>query len=336
MIASEDSGSSIGPRTIFGSNMDGIKLSLRLHARILAGVERRLSASSVNPTQRRILLELLLFPKQVDAEIALALGLERSQLSRSINPMIERGLIAFEPSANHARQRQQFLTDAGLALAAQLTAQSEQAIDAEFAALEGNDQQLLLTAAISTVRDMAGKRFGQLRQDDFDTTVRLREPKTSDWSWMFKQVEALKQRYGWLDDYDAYVARELRGFLTTGHSDWPSGWVAERHYNPIGMCLPIIHPNGLECRIGWMFVEPSARKRGIGTRLFEACRIWASNVTLSRMHAEATERQRDLDRFYRRHGMIRSRRSSTELRFGIEEQCRRYRLDLGVDRTTQV
>ena len=323
------------PRTTFGSNMDGLKLSLRLHARILAGVERRLSQAAVNPTQRRILLELLLNPKRVDAQIALALGLERSQLSRSINPMIETGLIAFEPSANHARQRQQFLTDAGTALAVQLNAQLEQAIDAEFAALDVDDQQLLLMAAVSTVRDAVGKRFGEVRHDDFDTTVRLREPKTSDWSWMFKQVEELKQRYGWLDDYDAYITRELRGFLTTGHSEWPSGGVAERHYRPIGMCLPVIHPNGLECHIGWFYVEPSARKRGVGTRLFEACRTWASNVTLSRMYAEATERQRDLDRFYRKHGFVRKRQATNELRFGIEEQFRKYRIDLGIDRALQ-
>jgi GNAT superfamily N-acetyltransferase len=277
----------------------------------------------------------MLNPKRVDAEIAAALGLERSHLSRSINPMIADGLVVFEPSANHARQRRQFLTDAGLALATQVNDALETAINMEFANLDVEEHQLLLAAAASSVRDAAGRRFGETH-DDFDTSVTLRQPETRDWSWMFEQVEELKQQYGWHDEYDAHVAKALVGFLRRGHSQFPSGWVAQRHYRPIGMCLPVILPNDLECRIGWFYVEPEARGRGVGSRLFEACRTWAVNVTLTRMYAEATERQRDLDRFYRKHGLSRSRQASTELRFGPEDRFRRYRLDLGIDRTPQI
>jgi N-acetylglutamate synthase-like GNAT family acetyltransferase len=84
------------------------------------------------------------------------------------------------------------------------------------------------------------------------------------------------REYGFDETFEAYVAAPLAEFVRS-HSDRDRLWIAEREGSIVG-CIAIVGVSAEEGQLRWFLVDPSARGRGLGTRLlreaiaFSKCR----------------------------------------------------------------
>jgi GNAT superfamily N-acetyltransferase len=96
------------------------------------------------------------------------------------------------------------------------------------------------------------------------------------------------REYGFDPTFEAYVAGPLVDFVRS-HTDRECLWIAERNRCRVG-CVGIVAASAHEAQLRWFLVAPSARGRGLGTRLLreavafsERCRyetvlLWTVSV----------------------------------------------------------
>ena len=294
----------------------GIKRSNRLYARILADIDRALPRGKISPTERRILLELLSRPASTDAEIACALGIDRAQLSRSIKKLLSDGLIGFKASGSHRAQRLLNLSDEGMSMAAAMDKDVDRAIESVYLKLSSEDQNILLRAVGSEAAADPHREGGG--------EITFQAPNASDFHYLLGELPLEGKQLGWGDNYVANIAGTIHEFIRLRFADTQMGWMAYQAYKPVGACLLVGSEDGMEARIGVLYVARTVRLRGVGRKLLENATSLAEKRSLLRVSAVAAERQSGLDVLYRKLGYIRSRQSLTDYRFGAMDVWRSY------------
>lgn len=296
----------------------GIKRSNRLYARLLADIDRALPRGRHSPTERRVLLELLFRPDLADAEIGRGLGLERAQLSRTVNKLIDDGLVSGMPSVRHRMQRILSLSEEGRETAKSLDKEVSRAIEAIFLKLSTEDQEILLRAV--------GSEAAADPHRDGGGDIELKVPVLSDFSYLLAELTEAGSEFGWGEKYVASSAGMIRDFINHQFGNHQMGWMAYQSFKPVGACLLVASEDGLEAQVGVLYVAPHLRLRGIGRRLLEAATAQAKQLTLLRVSAVAAERQKGLDVLYRKLGFVRSRQSEPDFRFWTRDVWRSYQL----------
>ncbi|HLL58897.1 MAG TPA: helix-turn-helix domain-containing GNAT family N-acetyltransferase [Allosphingosinicella sp.] len=299
----------------------GIKRALRLYSRLISDLDRRLASSPRSQPERRILLELLHRAPATDADIAAALGMSGPQLSRTMAKLISEDLVKHGASSSHRRQRHLSLTETGQAVAGALNKQLEAAIEREIEELSSEDQSLIAKSI--------GGGPGEAFDEKGSYTIELRKPKPADYPWLLREVGSCGESYGWGEASIAHGADVIRRFIGQSFGDSRMGFVAHRLGSPVGACLFIFDgEDGLHAQIGVLYVAPQARGVGIGNKLLAASISQARELELLSVSAELSERQTDLDHLYQTQGLVRSRRKTSDCRFGRQENWRRYILKL--------
>lgn len=303
--------------------ISGIKRSNRLYGRLLAELDRAIPRGTHSPTERRVLLELLTRPALADAEVGRGLGLERAQLSRTVNKLINDGLVSGTPSLRHRAQRILSLSDPGREAAAAMDEEVTRAIKSIFVRLSTEDQEILLRAV--------GSEAAADPHRDGGGEIELREPVLSDFSYLLAELTEAGRGLGWGERYVASNARMIHDFITRKFGNYQTGWMAYQSFKPVGACLLVASEDGLEASVGVLYVAPHVRLRGIGRRLLEAATTQAKRLTLHSVLAVAAERQKGLDVLYRKLGFTRSRQSEPDFRFGAKDVWRSYQLKFQLD-----
>ena len=141
-----------------------IRHALRLYGRFGANVDRRLPPINRPVSHRKVLVELLERPGQVDVDVAAGLGMDRSFLSRTLGTLSSEGLIQSALRKDHRGQRHLTLTDDGRELADQCLEEHREAVRAEFNALESDDQnQLMAALSFHSTSDLSNTWEGRRR-----------------------------------------------------------------------------------------------------------------------------------------------------------------------------
>ncbi len=254
----------------------GISSAARLYARVLSGMERRMSiATTVRPTERRILIELLNDPGLTDGEIVRVLGLHKSQTSRTLAQLTENQLVEGRPSTHHKKQRLRYLTVAGSKLADEVQEVERQAILDEYEKLSLEERALIDEAS-------GLNRPGVLRVSIEQITVR--PFRREDWPWIFSQLA--KTAYNRRPECFADIAHALSEFNQQA-LQFELGWVAEDTGRGIGVCLANITRSGMQAKIVYCCVDQFARGAGIGSKLVARCVDRARTHTLTSISAMA-------------------------------------------------
>lgn len=297
-----------------------VRRATRVFARLQAELDRRLAHCGHTPTERRILVELRDRPGSLDAEIASNLGIDRSQLSRSITKLIDGGLVTHRPASRHKSQRFLHLTEPGERDAARLAAEQQEVTLSVFYSLNADDQNLFM------------RSMGAGPGEDFDqeegVAVELRSPKPSDYAWLLDALIAEGRALGWGNSYIAKCARTISEFVEQPFGTEHAGWIAHRFQSPVGASLMILNDETSCAELVALWVMPRARSLGIGSSLLEASIREARELTMIAVTAAATERQDSLDRLLRKHRFNRGKASEPEYGFGRPEVWRGYRLNL--------
>jgi DNA-binding MarR family transcriptional regulator/GNAT superfamily N-acetyltransferase len=243
------------------SDVSRLRSFNRRYTEVLGLLNERLDGSAFSLSEARVLYELAHGHEQTAADIARRLRLDPGQLSRILRDFEKQGLLAGEASPDHARHRLLSLRAPGREAFAELDRQTEAAIGALLGRFDPHRRARLVELATRLEGVLAGG----------EQPVVNRAPRTGDIGWItHRQAVLYHEEYGWDWTYEALVASILGEFVAEFDPARDDAWIAELGGEAVGS----IFLKGGEAgtaKLRLLYVEPSARGRGIGAALVRLC-----------------------------------------------------------------
>ena len=262
----------------------------RFYTRRIGVLHEGLLGSPLSLTEGRVIWELAQRETATASELAAELGLDTGYLSRILGGFERRGLIDRRPSERDGRQVVIALTEAGRALYATLDTSSREAIAALLGELDGADQARL-AAALET----AERLLGQGRKPAGPAYI-LRPHQPGDIGWIIHRHGVLyAEEYGLDQTFEALVARIAAAFIENFDAARERCWIAERDGAIVGSVL-LVKESDETAKLRLLYVEPTARGLGIGSRLVGECirfarqaryrkiTLWTNDVLVAARH----------------------------------------------------
>ncbi len=115
--------------------------------------------------------------------------------------------------------------------------------------------------------------------------------------------ELYRQEYGWDETFEALVARIVADYIDHLESTRNAAWVAEVNGERVG-CIFCMSKDDDVAQLRILLVEPSARGRGVGSRLVEECIRFARRSGHRQMTLWTNDVLLDARRIYERAGFL--------------------------------
>jgi DNA-binding MarR family transcriptional regulator/N-acetylglutamate synthase-like GNAT family acetyltransferase len=240
----------------------------RFYTRRIGLLREGLLDTPFSLTQARVLFEIAHQPGTRSANLSSDLGLDPAYLSRLLASFERRKLIVRSPSRDDRRVVQLRLTAQGRAAFARLDALSREQSGELLGNLKNGDQQRLTDsmAAIQQVLEAAPPP---------EPTVVLRTHRIGDIGWVVaRHGEIYEQEYQWDATFEGMVAEIAGKFLTHLDPARERCWIAELNGERAG-CVFLVKHTGTVAKLRLLLVEPWARGHSIGTKLVDACIVFA-------------------------------------------------------------
>ena len=237
----------------------------RFYTRKIGVLHEGLLGSPLSLTEGRVIWELAQRERATASELAAELGLDTGYLSRILGGFEKRRLIDRRPSERDGRQVVIALTEAGRALYATIDTRSRDAVAAMLGEFDGSDQARLV-AALETVEQL----LGQGRKPAGPSYV-LRSHQPGDMGWIIHRHGILyAEEYGLDQKFEALVAQIAATFIENFDAVRERCWIAERDGAIVGSVLLVKESDDV-AKLRLLYVEPTARGLGIGSRLVGEC-----------------------------------------------------------------
>ena len=249
----------------------------RFYTRELGLLDEGLSRSPFSLTEARVLYELAHRASPTAAEIARDLALDPAHLSRILKRFRTRRLAASAPDAAHARRRLLSLTRDGREAFDALEQATVEQIGAMLAPLDAAGRRRLIGAA---------RAFeGTLKAPPAPAPAFiLRPPEVGDLGWVVHRQAALyASEYGWDWTFEGLAAEILGGFVRAYDPAREQAWLAERRGEIAGSIFLMRGDDAATGKLRLLYVEPDARRLGIGAALVEVCVSRAREVGYRRL-----------------------------------------------------
>jgi DNA-binding MarR family transcriptional regulator/N-acetylglutamate synthase-like GNAT family acetyltransferase len=235
-------------------HIDALRSFNRFYTRRLGLVRGGLVKTPHPLAEARVLYELS-HGRMETSELRQALDVDAGQLSRLLDRLAAKRLVAREPHPTDARRRIVRLTDRGEEAFATLDRRTIEQVGQLLDELPEPRQERLI-AALEDVRGAL-----EARGD-----VRLRDLEPGDPGWMVERHGVLYAReYGWDQSFEILVA-SIMGAFRPGTD---RGWIATLDGRRAG-CVLYVHENDRTAKLRTLLVEPEARGHGLGARLVDA------------------------------------------------------------------
>jgi DNA-binding MarR family transcriptional regulator/GNAT superfamily N-acetyltransferase len=242
----------------------------RFYARHAGALHERLHKSHFSLTEVRILHELAHDRAHTAADLSRNLGLDTGYLSRLITNFQKLGLIMRTRNEADGRAHLLIMTDEAKAKVDEIdlhvsaeTANLLERLDA------GEIEQM--TMGMADIERLLTPLQQQTQP------ARLRSPRCGDFGWMIERHAHLESSDRACRNSEAYSAEVVARFLAATQRSTPriACWVAEQDgVARVGAALLTAETDKQAC-IELLFVEPSARRRGLGAQLVAACTNFA-------------------------------------------------------------
>jgi DNA-binding MarR family transcriptional regulator len=238
----------------------------RCYTRHIGVLQEGFLGSPLSLTEGRVVYELAQGRAATAAAVAGQLGLDPGYLSRILAGFERRGLIERRPSPQDGRTQTIALTEAGRDMFALLDARSQAEIAALLARL-GAEARNRLVACLETA--------ARLLEGGAAPAYLLRPHRPGDIGWVVHRHGALyAEEYGFDDSFEALVAEIAAGFLKSFDARRECCWIAERDGDIVGSVFCIKDTDAIG-KLRLLYVEPGARRLGIGRRLVAECVAFA-------------------------------------------------------------
>jgi DNA-binding MarR family transcriptional regulator/predicted N-acetyltransferase YhbS len=260
------------------SQIAAIRGFSRFYTRKLGIIEPKLLASPWTLQEARIIYEIAQHDSCTATDLVQILGLDAGFLSRTLQALQRRQIVARKPSKADRRANELALTAKGRAAFAELDRRSRDEVGALLAELDDRERSAVvnaMTVIAQALEPPARKPAGFM----------LRNHRPGDIGWIVSRHGAIYAReYGWDISFEALGAEITAQFLRSYDPAREQCWIAEIGGEPVGSIFLVKASNDV-AKIRLLLVERKARGLGVGRALVEQCLRFArdagySSVTL--------------------------------------------------------
>jgi DNA-binding MarR family transcriptional regulator/N-acetylglutamate synthase-like GNAT family acetyltransferase len=239
----------------------------RFYTRLVGVLDEGHLHTPFSLAEGRVLFELAHRDAPTATEIAAELALDAGYLSRLLQRLQRRKLIARTRSAHDGRHSHITLTAAGRAAFRTLDQLASADVQRMLDTLDAADQRRLLDAMSTIARLLGDPEAGT----DGEPAYILRPPHAGDYGWIVQiHGELYAREYGWQAPFEALVARVVADYVDNFDPAYERCWIAERRGEKIG-CVFVQKDREREgvAKLRMLLVHPSARGLGVGRRLVD-------------------------------------------------------------------
>jgi DNA-binding MarR family transcriptional regulator/GNAT superfamily N-acetyltransferase len=248
----------------------------RFYTRKLGIIEPKLLDSPWTLQEARIIYEIAARQQCTATELVRALGLDAGFLSRTLQALQRRQIVARKPSKTDRRVTELALTARGRAAFADLDSRSRSAVAALLTELDAGERAAVVGAMASieqALEPSARKPAGFL----------LRSHRPGDIGWVVSRHGALyAQEYGWDISFEALAAEIGAQFIHSYDASREHCWIAEIDGEPVGSVF-VVKASDEVAKLRLLLVERRARGLGVGRALTEQCIRFARQAGYSSM-----------------------------------------------------
>ena len=267
-------------QTNLSSRIDTVRRFNRFYTRAIGVLHEGWVDGPFSLTEARVLYELTHREKPTATVISNSLELDAGYLSRMLGAFEKRGLIEKMASAEDGRQSLLVLTDRGREQFAPLEARTVQQVSGMLEKFSENEQKQLIVA-MQTVEKLLGatEETGSGNKAPY----LLRPHQVGDMGWIVhRQAMLYAQEYGYNEEYEALVAEIVAKFIQHYDTKRERCWIAEKDGEVVGSIF-LVAKSKTRSKLRLLYVEPSARGLGIGSRLVAECVRFAKQAGYKKM-----------------------------------------------------
>lgn len=236
----------------------------RFYTRRIGALDRDFLESEFSLTEVRVLFELRQRQSTTASAVGDELGLDAAYLSRLIRDFEKRGLLTRTRSRTDRRQAILRLTAKGRRVFDALDARQHAVVTEMIAPLPHATRREVVRsmARIERLLDATPTR---------EPSYTLRDLRPGDIGWVVHRHGALYHReYGWDETFEALVADIVAQFVKHRDARRERCWIAETAGEIVGSIF-CVKKSKTVAKLRLLYVEPTAREMGIGTRLVDEC-----------------------------------------------------------------
>ncbi len=228
--------------------------------------------------EARIIYEIAQHESCTATDLVGSLGLDAGFLSRTLQALQRRQIVARKPSKADRRANEIALTAKGRAAFAELESRSREEVAALLAGLDDRGR-----AAIVNAMTMIEQMLEPPAQKS--TGFLLRSHRPGDIGWIVSRHGAIyAQEYGWDISFEALAPKSPRSSSRSYDPVREQCWIAEAGGEPVGSIF-LVKASDDVAKIRLLLVEKKARGLGVGRALVEQCIRFAreagySSITL--------------------------------------------------------
>jgi len=250
---------------MLSSLVEQVRTFNRFYTREIGLLAEHLPASDFTLAEARVLYELAQGRERTAADMIRSLGMDKAHVSRIVVRFREAGLVKSRVSPEHGKRKLLSLTPAGRKAFQRLNDGTESQIASLVAPLTPEHRQRL-AKDMREIQKLLSPRTAPAGD------VQLRPVKAGDLGWItHRQAVLYHQEYGWDWTYEGLVAQILGDFAMHFDASREDGWVAELKGEFVGSVFLMKSQDAQAAKLRLLYVEPSSRGLGIGSRLVKRC-----------------------------------------------------------------
>jgi DNA-binding MarR family transcriptional regulator/GNAT superfamily N-acetyltransferase len=236
----------------------------RFYTRKFGIIEPKLLDSPWTLQEARIIYEIAERQTCTATDLVRALGLDAGYLSRTLQALQRRQVVARKPSKTDRRAAELALTAKGRAAFAELDGRSRREVAGLLGRLETADR----AGVVHAMRMIEQALEPPAPQP---TGFLLRSHRPGDIGWIVSRHGALyAEEYGWDISFEALAAEIAAQFIRSYDASREHCWIAEIGGEPVGSVF-LVKTSGDVAKLRLLLVERKARGLGVGRALTEQC-----------------------------------------------------------------
>jgi DNA-binding MarR family transcriptional regulator/GNAT superfamily N-acetyltransferase len=259
------------PQTGASPRVDAVRRFNRFYTRAIGALNEGWLDGPFSLTEARVLYELAHRENPTATVVGNALDLDAGYLSRILRSFEKRGLVRKSPSLADGRQSLLALTDKGLKAFAPLDQRTAEQVGSMLKKLSETAQGQLIGAMRAIENVLGATETAGASVKPSKVPYLLRPHQLGDMGLIVHRQGVLYgQEYGYDEGYEALVAEIVAKFIQHYDPRRERCWIAERDGEIAGSVF-LVAESKTAAKLRLLYVEPSARGLGIGSRLVAEC-----------------------------------------------------------------